>query len=88
VEMAVLKEQIAAQKAQILYKQCLKLDISIFDGARIGFIGGPVILFKLNSTINIDELFNNQHFEFSCKNLRQGKTHIHINSCKICCLRY
>ena len=79
---------ITPQEAKhVIFKQCLGLDLSIFDGARVGYKGMPVILFKLKSPINVDELFDSQHFDFRRKSSRQGRTHTDIISCKIRGLR-
>jgi hypothetical protein len=54
----------------IIYKQCLSLELSNFDGARIGFKGGPVILFKLKSLLNVDESLPIQSCEFRQKKFK------------------
>ncbi len=54
---------------------------------RFGYKKGPIKVFKLKSTINMDKLLPMHKFEFSRKTSRQGKTHIDQIRCKIRGLR-
>ena len=67
-----------------IYKECLGFsDFSNFDGARFGFKGCPIIIFKLIEPINVDDLYDVQHFQFRRKTSRQGRTHVDVIKCKI-----
>ena len=56
-------------------------------GVRLAFRGVPVIVFKLKTAINVDEMIELQHFEFSRKSTRNGKSHTDVIGCKIKGLR-
>jgi hypothetical protein len=59
-----------------MYGQCLGFgNFDNFEGVRIGYKGGPVIVFKLRSAINVEELLPIQYFDFSIKYKRQGQPH-------------
>ena len=71
-----------------IFKHCLGFgDFSNFDGARPGFRGSPVVVFKLKTAINVDELLPLQHFTFRRVTSRQGSSHVDNISCKIRGLR-
>jgi hypothetical protein len=70
-----------------IYKESLKLDLSNFDGVRVGYKNGPMMVFKLKDAINVDELLPLQQFNFERKTSRQGRTHVDIIGCKIRGLR-
>ena len=81
----VFRGTVTRQEAKFgIYRECLGFnDFSNFDGARFGFKGCPIIIIKLVAPINVDELFNVQHFQFRRKSSRQGRTHIDVIQCKI-----
>ena len=54
-----------------------------FDGVRFAYRGIPVLVFKLKTAINVDELIGMQNFEFRRKSTKQNKIHIDIIGCKI-----
>ena len=62
-------------------------DFSNFDGARPGYKGMPIMVFKLKTAINVDELLSRQYFEFRRTSSRNGRSHVDIISCKIRGLR-
>ena len=62
-------------------------DFSNFDGVRFAFRGIPVVVFKLKTAINVDELYPIQEFEFQRKSTRQGRNHVDVIGCKIKGLR-
>ena len=71
-----------------IFKSCLGFsDLTNFDGARVEFRGVPVVIFKLKTAINVDELIDIQNFEFIRKSSRNGRTHIDVIGCKIRGLR-
>ena len=53
------------------------------DGIRFAFRGIPVVVFKLKTAINVDELIELQNFEFKRTSTRQNKTHVDTIGCKI-----
>ena len=60
-----------------IIRDCLGfVDFSNFDGVRFAFRGIPVVVFKLKTAINVDELIGLQNFEFKRSSTRQNK-----NSC-------
>ena len=83
------KGSITRQEAKLeIYKKCLGFgDYSNFDGVRLGYRGGPVIVFKLKNAINVDELYHTQNFNYNRKSTRQGVVHIDVIRCKIRGLR-
>ena len=85
----VFRGSITLQEAKhIIYKDCLGFkDFTNFDGARVGYKGGPIVIFKLKQAINVDELMPFQHFDFRRKTSRQGRTHVDVISCTIRGLR-
>ena len=76
---------ITPQEAKInIYRDVLKFgDFSNFDGVRFAFRGVPVVVFKLKSAINVDELIPLQNFEFVRKSTRNGIGHTDTIGCKI-----
>ncbi len=80
---------ITPQEAKFnIFRDCLGFrDFSNFDGARIGYKGAPVIVFKLKTAINVDELYHIQHFNFIRKSTRQGRAHVDTIGCTIRGLR-
>ena len=66
-----------------IYKECLGLEFTNFDGARIGYKGAPCVTFKFKTAIDVDKLYEKQHFEFLRKSSRQGRTHVDVIECKI-----
>ena len=50
-----------------IYKESLKLDLSNFDGVRVGYKNGPMMVFKLKDAINVDELLPLQQFNLKEK---------------------
>ena len=71
-----------------IYKEGLGFeDFSNFDGARIGFRGVPLVVFKFKTPINVDELYPIQNFQFVRKTSRQGKSFSDVIGCKIRGLR-
>ncbi len=72
----------------IIFKQCMGFeDFSNFDGVRLGYKGNPVVVFKLKTAINVDELLHVQHFEFKRRSVREGRPHTDTIGCKIRGLR-
>jgi hypothetical protein len=73
INVETFRGSITLQEAKhIIYKECLELkDFRNFDGVRVGFKGGPAVIFKLKRAINVDELLPLQHFVFRQK--RHGK---------------
>ena len=67
---------ITPQEAKFsIYRDCLGfVDFSNFDGVRFAFRGIPVVVFKLKTAINVDELIGLQNFEFKRSSTRQNKT--------------
>ena len=53
----------------------------------MAFRGVPVVVFKLKSPINVDELIGLQNFEFTRRSTRQGQSHSDVIGCKIKDLR-
>ena len=49
---------------------------SNFDGVRFAFHGIPVVVFKLKTAVNVDELIGLQNFEFKRTSTRQNRTHV------------
>jgi hypothetical protein len=80
---------ITRQEAKVeIYRRCLGFsDFSNFDGVRLGYKNGPIIVFKLKKAINVDELYNIQNFNYNRRSTRQGAVHIDIIRCKIRGLR-
>ena len=80
---------ITPQEAKfIIYKESLGFtDFTNFDGVRFAFMGVPVVVFKLKTAINIDELIGIQNFEFKRTSTCQGKVHHDTIGCKIKGLR-
>ena len=71
-----------------IFKEALGFcDFRNFDGVRFGFKGIPLVIFKLKTPINVDELLCVQFFEFSRNYKRQGKDCTDIIKCKIRGLR-
>ena len=66
---------ITPQEAKfIIYRDCLGFtDFSNFDGVRFAFRGQPVVVFKLKTAINVDELYHIQSFDFTRKSTKNGK---------------
>ena len=62
-------------------------DFSNFDGVCFAFRGIPVVVFKLKTAINVDELIGIHNFEFKPLSTRQGKIHHDTIGCKIRGLR-
>ena len=81
---------ITPQEAKFnIYRDTLLFgDFSNFDGVRFAFRGAPVVVFKLKSAINVDELISLQNFEFRRKSSRNGVAHTDIIGCKIKGLRH
>ena len=77
------------QEAKLeIYKKCLGFaDYSNFDGVRLGYRGGPIIVFKLKNAINVDELYHIQNFTYNRKTTRQGAAHVDVINCQIKGLR-
>ena len=44
-------------------------DFSNFDGVRFAYRGVPVVVFKLKTAMNVDELFHLQNFEYKRKSM-------------------
>ena len=61
---APFRGSITRQEAKnLIFKQCLGFeDFSNFDGARPGYKGMPIMVFKLKTAINVDELLSRQYF--------------------------
>ena len=80
---------ITPQEAKFtIYRESLGFpDFSNFDGVRFAFRGVPVVVFKLKTAINVDELIGIQNFEFKRTSTRQGKVHHDTIGCKIKGLR-
>ena len=71
-----------------IFKESLGfVDFSNFDGVRFTWKNMPVVVFKLKTAINVDELLPVQFFQFKRKSSRQGKTHVDVIGCKIRGLR-
>ncbi len=83
------KGTITPQEAKFsIFRESLGFcDFSNFDGVRLAYRNGPVIVFKLKSAINVDELIHVQHFNFQRKSTRQGRIHVDTIGCKIRGLR-
>jgi hypothetical protein len=72
----------------LIFKTCLAFsDFSNFDGARVEHKGVTLVIFKLKTAINVDELIDIQNFEFIRKSSQNGRTHTDKIQCKIRCLR-
>ena len=80
---------ITPQEAKFsIFKESLGFgNFTNFDGVRLAYKGGPVLVFKLKSAINVDELIHIQHFNFLRKSTRQGVLHTDTVGCKIRGLR-
>ena len=80
---------ITPQEAKFnIYRDVLRFnDFTNFDGVRFAFRGVPVVVFKLKSAINVDELIPIQNFEFMRKSTRNGVAHSDVIGCKIKGLR-
>ena len=80
---------IAPQEAKYtIYRDSLGFeDFSNFDGVRFAFRGFPVIVFRLKSAINVDELIGILDFEFKRNSTRLNKPHVDVIGCKIRGLR-
>ena len=63
-------------------------DFKNFDGVRFGFKGVRTVILKLKEHINVDDLVENQYFDFKGSFKRLGKVETHIIKCKIRGLSY
>ena len=71
-----------------IYAECLGFgNFDNFDGVRLGYKKCPTITFKLNSAINVDELYPLQFFEFKRKSVVNGRYVFDTISCRIRGLR-
>ena len=68
---------ITPQEAKFtVYRESLGFeDFTNFDGVCCAYRGVHVVVFKLKSAINVEELITIQNFEFTRKSNRQGKAH-------------
>ena len=71
-----------------IYHKCLGFkDFDNFDGIRFGHKGAPIVIFKLKTAINVDELFSIQYFDLVRSSNRAGAVHNDVIKCRIRGLR-
>ena len=66
-----------------IFVECLGLDATLIHGVKFAFSNYPVIRFKLNEQIDVDELYDKESFEFR-RSVKKGNSHsMDILACKI-----